>query len=81
MIGEQLFFHSHGIDRTRLSDSFTPRETSFSKNQILNRDYIEKHEVEIDLREMAEENAMRLRKHHLTAGLVRAWYWLFKRCY
>ncbi|MGO1589316.1 MAG: Y-family DNA polymerase [Alkalibacterium gilvum] len=71
VIGEQLFFHSHGIDRTRLSDSFTPRETSFSKNQILNRDYIEKHEVEIVIREMAEENAMRLRKHHLTAGLVK----------
>ncbi|GEK92105.1 type VI secretion protein ImpB [Alkalibacterium kapii] len=71
VIGEQLFFHSHGIDRTRLSDTFTPKETSFSKNQILNRDYVEKHEVEIVIREMAEENAMRLRKHHLTAGLVK----------
>ncbi|OJF92918.1 Y-family DNA polymerase [Alkalibacterium sp. 20] len=71
VIGEQLFFHSHGIDRTLLSESFTPKETSFSKNQILNRDYVEKHEVEIVIREMAEENALRLRKHHLTTGLVK----------
>lgn len=71
VIGEQLFFHSHGIDRTLLSESFTPKETSFSKNQILNRDYVEKHEVEIVIREMAEENATRLRKHHLTTGLVK----------
>ncbi len=71
VIGEQLFFHSHGIDRTRLSDTFTPKETSFSKNQILNRDYTVKHEVEIVIREMAEENAGRLRRHYLTTGLVK----------
>ncbi|MFO8068492.1 MAG: Y-family DNA polymerase [Alkalibacterium sp.] len=71
VIGEQLFFHSHGIDRTLLSESFIPKETSFSKNQILNRDYVEKHEVEIVIREMAEENALRLRKHNLTVGLVK----------
>lgn len=71
VIGEQLFFHSHGIDRTRLSESFVPKATSFSKNQILNRDYTQKHEVEIVIREMAEENATRLRRHHLTTGLVK----------
>lgn len=71
VIGEQLFFHAHGIDRTRLSETFVPKGTSFSKNQILNRDYTEKHEVEIVIREMAEENAMRLRRHHLSTGLVK----------
>ncbi|EXJ24020.1 ImpB/MucB/SamB family protein [Alkalibacterium sp. AK22] len=71
VIGEQLFFHAHGIDRTRLSESFVPKGTSFSKNQILNKDYTDKHEVEIVIREMAEENAMRLRRHHLSTGLVK----------
>ncbi|PRY80963.1 Y-family DNA polymerase [Alkalibacterium olivapovliticus] len=71
VIGEQLFFHAHGIDRTLLSETFTPKATSFSKNQILNRDYVEKHEVEIVIREMAEENATRLRRHHLTTGVVK----------
>lgn len=71
VIGEQLFFHSHGIDRTLLSDTFIPKETSFSKNQILNKDYTDRHEVEIVIREMGEENAMRLRKNHYTTSLVK----------
>src|SRR5690625_3181708 len=71
VIGEQLFFHAHGIDRTILSDRFTPKENSFSKNQILNRDYVNPYDVEVVIREMTEENAMRLRKHGLTASTVK----------
>lgn len=71
VLGEQLFFHSHGIDRTILSDRYTPKSTSFSRNQILNRDYVVKHEVEIVIREMVDENIARLRKHHLMTGLVK----------
>lgn len=71
VIGEQLFFHAHGIDRTILSDRFTPKENSFSKNQILNRDYNDSHDIEIVIREMAEENASRLRKHQLVTGVVK----------
>lgn len=61
VIGEQLFFHAHGIDRTVLSDTYILKSTSFSKNQILNSDYVVKHQVEIAIREMTEENAARLR--------------------
>lgn len=71
VIGEQLFFHAHGIDRTILSDRFVPKEHSFSKNQILNRDYIDPYDVEIVIREMTEENAARLRKHHLTTSTIK----------
>lgn len=71
IIGEQLFFHAHGIDRTILSDYFVPKENSFSKNQILNRDYINAYDIEVVIREMTEENAMRLRKHRLTTGTVK----------
>lgn len=71
VIGEQLFFHAHGIDRTILSDRFTPKENSFSKNQILNRDYTNPYDVEVVIREMTEENAMRLRKHRLTTSTVK----------
>lgn len=71
IIGEQLFFHAHGIDRTILSDRFVPKETSFSKNQILNRDYTDPHDVEIVIREITEENAARLRKHRLTTSTVK----------
>ena len=71
IIGEQLFFHAHGIDRTILSDHFIPKENSFSKNQILNRDYINPYDVEVVIRELTEENAMRLRKHGLTTRTVK----------
>lgn len=71
IIGEQLFFHAHGIDRTRLADQYIPQSSSYSRNQILNRDYTDQYEVEIVIREMTEENAIRLRKHHQTAGVVK----------
>lgn len=71
VIGEQLYFHAHGIDRTILSDTFTPKENSFSKNQILNRDYTNAHDVEVVIREMTEENAMRLREHNFTTRNVK----------
>lgn len=71
VIGEQLFYHAHGVDRTRLSDTYKPKSTSFSRNQILNRDYYNKHDVEIVIREMTDENANRLRKHNLVTSLVK----------
>lgn len=71
IIGEQLFFHAHGIDRTILSDHFTPKENSFSKNQILNRDYINPYDVQVVIGELTEENAMRLREHGLTTSTVK----------
>src|SRR5699024_10071239 len=71
IIGEQLFFHAHGIDRTIISDHYVPKENSFSKNQILNRDYTNSYDVEVVIREMTEENAMRLRKHRLTTSTVK----------
>lgn len=70
-IGEQLFFHTHGIDRTILSDTFVPKESSFSKNQILNRDYTNPYDVEVVIREITEENAMRLRKHSLITSTIK----------
>lgn len=71
VIGEQLFYHAHGIDRTILSDKYVPKESSFSKNQILNRDYTNPYDVEVVIREMTEENAMRLRKHALTTSTIK----------
>lgn len=71
VIGEQLFFHAHGIDRSILSDTYKPKNTSFSKNQILNRDYLVKYDIEIVIREMTDENVARLRKHQLVTGVIK----------
>lgn len=70
VLGEQLFFHAHGVDRSKLSDTYTPKSTSFSRNQILNSDYVRKEEVKIVIREMTEENAVRLRKHQFVTARV-----------
>ncbi len=71
IIGQQLFFHAHGIDRTQLSDHYTPQSSSYSRNQILQKDYTDPYEIKVVIREMGEENAMRLRKYQQTAGLVK----------
>lgn len=71
VLGQQLYFHAHGIDRTMLSDVYIPKSTSFSRNQILNRDYTNKHDIEIVIREMTDENVTRLRKHKLVTGVVK----------
>ena len=71
VIGQQLYFHAHGIDRTVLSDTYTPESTSFSRNQILNRDYSVKHDIETVIRDMTDENVARLRKHRLMTGVVK----------
>lgn len=71
VIGSQLFFHAHGIDHSFLSDTYIPKSTSFSRNQILNSDYIRKSDVEIVIREMTDENVTRLRKHGLVTGVIR----------
>ncbi|MGX8791064.1 Y-family DNA polymerase [Oceanobacillus sp. M60] len=71
VIDQQLYFHAHGIDRTVLSDTYTPESTSFSRNQILNRDYSVKHDIETVIREMTDENVARLRKHRLMTGVVK----------
>lgn len=81
LIGEQTFFHAHGIDRTILSDSFTPKKNSFSKNQILNHDYRDPKDIEIVIREMAEENAARLRKHKLTTPTVKLTIGYSRNCF
>lgn len=71
VIGLQLFFHAHGIDRTLLSDVYTPKSTSFSRNQILNRDYKDIHDIEVVIREMTDENVARIRKNYLMTTVVK----------
>lgn len=78
VIGEQLFYHSHGIDQTILSDKYIPKSKGFGKSQILKRDYVNQIEVEVVIREMADDISARLRKHksetevvHLSIGYSR----------
>lgn len=70
IIGEQLFYHAHGIDQSIISEKYEPVSNSYGKSQILDRDYKTYAEVEVVIREMADQVAARLRNHHAQASLV-----------
>ncbi|MCB5952279.1 Y-family DNA polymerase [Enterococcus sp. BWT-B8] len=70
VIGLQLYAHSWGIDRTRISDTYVPAEKSFNNNQILPRDYRLQTEIETVLQEVTDQVAARLRKHNAQTQCV-----------
>lgn len=69
-IGLQLFFHANGIDETSIHDHYSKASTSFGNSQILPRDYVHQEEVEIVLKEMCEQVAVRLRKEQKEATSI-----------
>lgn len=70
VIGEQLFYHAHGVDHSVLSEKYIPLTNSYGKSQILDRDYTLQYEIEVVIREMADQVAARLRKYHVEAGVI-----------
>ena len=70
VIGEQLFYHAHGIDQSVISKKYIPKSKGYGKSQILKRDYVNQSEIEVVIREMADDVAARLRKHHVETGVV-----------
>lgn len=70
LLGLQLFYHAWGVDYSILSEGSASKEKSFSKSQILMRDYYKLKEIHIVIREMVDEVAMRLRAHKLTTARV-----------
>ena len=64
IIGEQLYHHANGIDRTILSEA-PPivKDKSYSNSQILPKNYTNIREIEIVIGEMAEQVASRIRRH------------------
>lgn len=64
VIGQQLIAHAWGIDRTRLAENYVPQAKSIGNSQVLMKDYVYPHEIEIVLREIIEQVASRLRRKH-----------------
>lgn len=58
-IGEQHFYHAHGIDYSVISEKYIPKTKGFGKRQILKRYYTNQYEIEVVKREMADEVAAR----------------------
>ncbi|WP_228414948.1 hypothetical protein [Vagococcus penaei] len=70
VIGLQLFAHAWGIDRSLLNERTIVKEKSYGKSQILDRDYYKRAEIEIVIREMADQVATTLRQKNLETGCL-----------
>lgn len=70
MIGEQLWAHAWGVDRSLLSQRYTPVEKSYNNSQVLMEDYAKREDIEVVIREMADQVAARLRKHHCQTACI-----------
>lgn len=70
VLGEQLYYHSHGVDYTRLSERIESKSKSYGKGQTLMRDYHNSEEVLRVLFELVEDVAQRLRAHGKICGHI-----------
>lgn len=60
--GLRLWFHVNGIDESNVHNPYKPKSKGLGNSQVLPRDYNKKRDIEIILREMAEQVAIRLRR-------------------
>lgn len=63
VMGLQLYYHAWGLDASIISQKKRPKSKSYSKNQILMRDYDVKAEIFMIIKEMVGDVCARLRKH------------------
>lgn len=71
ILGLQLYYHANGIDRTIISEKPPQtKEKSYGNSQVLPKDYTSQTEIEIVIKEMAEQVATRIRRHHCLTQCV-----------
>ncbi|WP_338157618.1 DNA polymerase thumb domain-containing protein [Bacillus atrophaeus] len=64
IIGNQLFYHAHGIDLSEIGAPSMQGQISYGKSQILLLDYTKKEDIKAVLLEICEEVARRTRTHN-----------------
>ena len=62
VMGTQLYAHAWGIDRSFLGTPYTSKDKSIGNSQVLPRDYTDKDEIAIVVKEMADQIGTRLRR-------------------
>ncbi|MDT2605010.1 Y-family DNA polymerase [Enterococcus dongliensis] len=73
VLGTQLYAHSWGIDRSFLGQKYKVKSKSIGNSQVLNRDYTRRNEIEIVIKEMADQVATRLRRSGAKAEVISLW--------
>lgn len=62
IMGVELWFHANGIDESNVHHPYKVKSNGIGNSQILPKDYRRKGDIELILREMAEQVAVRLRR-------------------
>ena len=70
VMGNQLYYHAWGVDLSEVGAPMMQGQISFSKGQILLRDYKEEHEIKQVILEICEEVARRARAHRKAGRTV-----------
>lgn len=70
LMGTQLYATAWGIDRTNMHTQVLRRDKSISNSQVLPRDYCQKDEIEVVIKELGAQICSRLRAHNKQAGGV-----------
>lgn len=73
VLGTQLYAHSWGVDRSFLGQKYKVKSKSIGNSQVLNRDYTRRNEIEIGIKEMADQVATRLRRSGAKAEVISLW--------
>ena len=68
--GLRLWFHANGVDESNVHNPYKPKSKGLGNSQVLPRDYVKQRDIEIVLREMAEQVAIRLRQAGKKATVV-----------
>lgn len=62
VVGLRLWFYANGVDESNVNNPYKPKSTGLGNSQVLPRDYVRQRDIEIVLREMVEQVAIRLRR-------------------
>ena len=70
IMGVQLWFHANGVDESKVTQPYKGKSKGLGNSQVLPRDYSKKSEIEIVLKEIAEQVAIRIRRIRKKATVV-----------
>lgn len=73
VIGTQLFANAWGIDRSFIGQKYKQKSKSIGNSQVLNKDYTKRKEIEIVIKEMADQVGTRLRRMGAKTENVSLW--------
>ncbi len=70
VIGVQNWFHAHGVDESNVREKYKPKSKGIGNSQVLPHNYTSQRSIELVLKEMGEQVAIRLRRAKKNAMTV-----------